>query len=138
MIVISVDSYEVTKNFQKSVIQTNKDMTTLKIRQLPGKALGKGIIRGKVIKVNSLSELQKDSENSIVVMSEILESENFAKVKGLITGQSTIPMQIENTLKSNSIPTIFGLGNLIDSIKSGDELTINELLDLVIFHELKY
>ena len=139
MIVISVDKYELTKSFQKSVIQTNTDMTTLGIRQLAGISLVNGIARGKVHKINSLSDLKQVHETSIVIVNNIVESDSLQdiKPKGLVIGNNTISKQLEDTLKANKIPTVLDIGKDIESIKSGVELTVNGSLGVIIFHEIK-
>lgn len=138
IIVITVDTYELTKSFQKSVIQTNTDMTSLNIRQLPGLGVVPGNVRGKVVKVTSFTELNSEHENNIVVIDSIAESENYSdfKGKGLVIGSSTIPIQLEEWLQKLKIPTIKGIKSL-DLLTANKDITVNGSLGLIIFHEIK-
>ena len=137
MIVISVKTYEVTKNYQKSVIQTNTQINTLQIRQIPGISVRKGIARGKAIKINKLSDIGKEHEHCIIIIPTIDEGDALPKFsfKGLVVGNSSVPKNIESILNT---PTIKGIGSEIETIKSGQEVSINGSLGLLIIHEIKY
>ena len=137
MIVITVETFEVTKNYQKSVIQTNAEIDTLQIRQIPVTSVVKGIARGKALKISKLSDISRNHEQSILIISTITESDTIPKFsfKGLVVGDSNIPKSIESILK---IPTIKGIGSEIEKIKSGQEISINGSLGLLILHEIKY
>ena len=139
IIVITVEKYEVTRSFQKSVIQTSTDMTTLRIRQIPGIALTTTISRGKVVKVLSLTQVQPEHENSILALEKLPESDKLPSIniKGLITCQDIIPDQIKEYITKKNISCIQIDTEAFNGIRNEDDLTINGSLGLVIFHEIK-
>lgn len=139
IIVITVDTYEVTKSFQKSVVQTGIDMTTMKVRQLPGIAVVKGVARGNLVTIKTFSELRKEHENSIIAINAITKSEKLPAIiiKGLVVGQSNLPEQLVDFLKTNNIPTIQGIGSPIELLTNSKDVTVNGSLGVIIFHEIK-
>lgn len=138
IIVITVDTYEVTKSFHKSVVQTNTDMTSLQVRQLPGVGVVPGHVRGKVVKIKSLAELEQKHENSIIAIDTIADTENFSdfKGKGLVIANPLIPTHIEDELKKSNIPTVKSI-KLFELLTTNKDITVNGSLGLIIFHEIK-
>ena len=139
IIVITVDSYEVTKSFQRAVVQTGTDMTTIKVRQLPGVAVVKGVARGKLVTIKTFSELCKEHENNIIAINIITKSEKLPaiKIKGLIVGQTNIPKELVDFLQTNKIPTIQGIGTSLELLTNSKDVTVNGSLGVIIFHEIK-
>ncbi len=139
IIVITVDTFELTKSFQKSVVQTSTDMSTLHVRQLPGEPVVKGFARGKVVLVKSTPDLNKDFGNSVVVINSTPSAASLTnfKAKALVIGETTIKSEIEKTLKENNIPTVKGVSESINELTDGKDITVNGSLGVIIFHELK-
>lgn len=137
MIVINAETFELTKNYQKSVIQTKKDISSIRVRQIPGKPVIPGIARGKAVKLDKISEIKEEHLDSIIIVENILESEVIPKLicKGLII-VNDLPDKIKNQL--SGLPTIKSIGSGIDLILPGEEISINGSLGIVISHQIKY
>lgn len=139
MIVITVETFELTKNYQKSVVQTSTDMTTLALRQISGIPVVKGLARGRAVNLDSLKEITAEHEKMIVIVNSVNESDSIysGKIKGLLVVQNTIPLNFEKTLKEENIPTIKGIGDEADKLLSGIDLSINGNLGVVVIHTIK-
>ena len=140
IIVISVATFELTRNYQKSVIQTETNMKTLHIRQIPGTPVLRGLARGKALKVSDISEITKEHEDCIVLIDKIVDLSSIPviKVKGFAVGESKIPSNLVEYLQKHDIPTVKNIGKELNSVNSGADISINGSLGVLILHEIKY
>ncbi|MCY3414413.1 MAG: hypothetical protein INQ03_22390 [Candidatus Heimdallarchaeota archaeon] len=135
MIVINVDHYEVVKNFQKIIdLQViNKSQSfTLGIRQIISEGTSDGEARGKI--VTSIKEI---SENSIIFIDKFPEDYSGPVPAGIIeiNGSDDSPGTIY--AKNHNIPCVVKVEDAGDSIESGESVSINGYLGIIILHKIK-
>ena len=106
--------------------------------QLPGNILVKGSVRGKAYKLKTIAELNENFNKAIVVIDSLDQDlpANF-KAKGLIIGQSNVKENVQAALKMLDIPVIIGLGPNIANISTGQEISINGYIGVIIFNKIK-
>ena len=139
MIIITVETFELTTNYQKSVVQTTSEIKSLQVRQIPGTTVVKGLTRGKAVKVKSIKEINEKHEKMIIIVNTIDESESIPPIyiNGLIVQQNTIPAKIEQYLKEKNIPTVKGIDKSLLDNYSAEDVSVNGNIGVIVFHHLK-
>ena len=111
-----------------------KNLTNVKFRQLIGQPASKGIATGKAIVINDLSDFISVGKHEILVCDAIQPQMTFLipLFAGIVERRGGMLVHSSIIAREIGIPAVNGVSKATEYIKTGDKITVNGYLGLVI------